>query len=145
MPCISTTKPVPVLGMIDDALGISNCGEDSVELNALINATIESKKLYFNKTKCHKIHIGPKHDECPELKVHDDTMENSEKEKYLGDMITASGNDENIKFKRKLGFQAISDSMSILKELSTGSFNHGIGLIFRDSVLKSKLLLNSEV
>ena len=60
-------------------------------------------------------------------------------------MITASGNEENIKFKRKLGFQAISDTMSILKELSAGSFNHGIGLILRDSVLKSKLLLNSEV
>ena len=47
-------------------------------------------------------------------------------------MITASGNEENIKFKRKLGFQAISDTMSILKELSAGSFNHGIGLILRD-------------
>ena len=69
--------------MIDDALGISNCREDSVELNVFINATIKSKKLYFNKTKCHKIHIGPKHDECLELRVHEDIMESSEKEKYL--------------------------------------------------------------
>ena len=30
---------VSVLGMIDDALAISNCGEDIVELNAFINAT----------------------------------------------------------------------------------------------------------
>ena len=51
---------IPILGMIDDALGITDCGADSVEVNAFINTTIESKKLYFNKTKCHKYTLGLK-------------------------------------------------------------------------------------
>ena len=136
---------IPILGMIDDALGITDCGADSVEVNAFINTTIESKKLYFNKTKCHKIHIGPKSDECPCLRVHDSVMESSQEEKYLGDMVSSSGNDENMKFKRKLGFQAISDNMTVLKELAAGSHYLAVGLVFRDAVLKSKLLLNSEV
>ena len=40
---------VPILGMIDYTLGMSICGADSVELNAFINTTMESK--------CFKIHI----------------------------------------------------------------------------------------
>jgi hypothetical protein len=50
-----------------------------------------------------------------------------------------------MKFKRKLGFQAISDNMTVLKELAAGSHYLAVGLVFRDAVLKSKLLLNSEV
>ena len=136
---------VPILGMIDDTLGMSKCGEDSVELNAFINSTIESKKLYFNKRKCHKLHIGARNDECPTLKVHDTIMTETKTEKYLGDMISGTGNDENMKYKRKLGYQAISDQMTILKEVAAGSHFISIGLVFRDAVLKSKLLLNSEI
>ena len=101
--------------------------------------------MYFNKTKCHKIHIGPKSDECPCLRVHESVMKASQEEKYLGDMVSRSGNEENIKFKRKLGFQAISDNMAVLKELAAGSHYLAVGLVFRDAVLKSKVLLNSEV
>ena len=88
---------VPILGMIDDTLGMSVCGVDSVELNAFINTTMESRKLYFNTSKCHKIHIGPRRDECPQIKVHDKIMQEYETEKYLGDMISGKGNEENKK------------------------------------------------
>ena len=43
------TVDVPSLAMIDDVLGMSACGEDSVELNAIINAKIESKKLRLSE------------------------------------------------------------------------------------------------
>ena len=36
---------VPALAMIDDILGMASCGDDSIELNSLINSKIESKKL----------------------------------------------------------------------------------------------------
>ena len=39
---------VPPLGMIDDIAGASHCQDDSVILNAIVNAKIESK--YFNST-----------------------------------------------------------------------------------------------
>ena len=131
--------------MIDDTLGMSACGMDSVELNAFVNTTMESKKLYFNVTKCHKIHVGPRKEECPTLKVHNSTMKESDKEKYLGDMVSGSGNEENIKFRRKIGFQTISEQMAMLKEVAAGGYFVGIGLVFRDSVLLPKLLLNSDV
>ena len=136
---------IPILGMIDDTLGMSACGMDSVELNAFVNTTMESKKLYFNVTKCHKIHVGPRKEECPTLKVHNSTMKESDKEKYLGDMVSGSGNEENIKFRRKIGFQTISEQMAMLKEVAAGGYFVGIGLVFRDSVLLPKLLLNSDV
>ena len=130
--------------MIDDTLGMSVCGKDSVELNAFINSTIQSTKLYFNTLKCHKIHIGPRKDECPVLKVHGEEMKDSVAEKYLGDIVSAKGNDENIKSRRKTGFQAMSEMMSVLKEVAAG-FYVSIGIILRDAILVSKLLLNSEV
>ena len=34
--------------MIDDVLGMSACGDASLELNAIINAKMESKKLRQN-------------------------------------------------------------------------------------------------
>ena len=63
---------IPPLGMMDDLLGISKCGIESVELNAYMNTKIELMKLKFHtpdskgKTKCHKIHVGKhKTKECP--------------------------------------------------------------------------------
>jgi hypothetical protein len=72
-------------------------------------------------------------------------MTETKTEKYLGDMISGTGNEENMKYKRKIGYQSISDQMTILKEVAAGSYYIGIGLVFRDAVLRSKLLLNSEV
>ena len=71
-------------------------------------------------------------------------MKDSVAEKYLGDMVSVKGNDENIKFRRKIGFQALSEMMAVLKEVAAG-FYISIGIIFRDAILVSKLLLNSEV
>ena len=52
---------------------------------------------------------------------------------------------KSMKYKRKIGYQSISDQMTFLKEVAAGSYYIGIGLVFRDAVLRSKLLLNSEV
>ena len=43
--------------MIDDVLGMATCGDDSIEMNAVINAKMESKKLRLSEDKCFKIHI----------------------------------------------------------------------------------------
>ena len=85
---------VPSLGMIDDVLKIHKCSSDSVNSNAFINAFIESKKLTMGKSKCHRLHISKSKEKsfnCPLLKVHEDDMENSSKEKYLGDFVDESG------------------------------------------------------
>ena len=49
---------VPALSMIDDLIGVTTCSDKAVELNAIINVKIESKKLRFSSEKCYKLHIG---------------------------------------------------------------------------------------
>ena len=39
---------VPVLGMVDDMLAFSTCGQESLALNTYINTHIELKKLEFH-------------------------------------------------------------------------------------------------
>ena len=84
----------PCLGMVDDLLSIQKCSSKSVKTNATINSFVELKKLKFSKDKCNRIHIG-KHSrnlsDCPDLKVHNDAMKSSQKEKYLGDYISDKG------------------------------------------------------
>ena len=40
---------IPSLGMVDDILSIQRCSSDSVKMNAVVNAFIESKKLTLSK------------------------------------------------------------------------------------------------
>ena len=83
-----------------DIAGVSQCNEDSVILNAIVNAKIESKKLQFNLKKCVNMHIGPNKENCPNLVVHETQMLSTETQKYLGDTISSSGyNSVNIKRK----------------------------------------------
>ena len=56
--------PIRVLEMVDDTLGISECGVDSIVLNSYINTKVEMKNLKFginNKkkaSKCHHMHLS---------------------------------------------------------------------------------------
>ena len=137
---------VPPLGMIDDISGIAKCQEKSVILNSIINAKIESKKLEFNWKKCKNMHIGPNRQNCTILKVHGKEMIDTDTQTYLGDTISNTGsNTENIKQRCKIGHTAISQIKSLMKEISVGKFAIQIGLLLRDSIFVSKMLLNSEI
>ena len=137
---------VPPLGFIDDIAGVAECGEASVTLNAIVNAKIESKKLQFNVKKCVNMHIGPGKEHCHTEKVHENKMLTAENQVYLGDTISNTGyNNINIKERCKKGHAAISQIKSMLSEINFGRFTIQTGLIFRDSIFMSKILLNSEV
>ena len=88
---------VVTLAMVDDLLGIANCGIESLELNTFINTQIEMKKLRFHtpgpdgKTKCHKIHVGKRNEFCPTLQVHGTKMPEVTNDTYLGDIISGDG------------------------------------------------------
>ena len=51
------------LAMVDDLVGIANCGHSSLALNTFINSQIELKKLTFHtpdangKSKCNVMHV----------------------------------------------------------------------------------------
>ena len=51
---------IPALAMIDDVLGLATCGDNSLEMNAIVNSKMETKKLRLSKDKCFRIHISKK-------------------------------------------------------------------------------------
>ena len=101
-------------------LSVSNCGIDSVEANAFINAKFESKTLTLNSDKCHKLHIGLKQKTCPQLHAHDEDMELVVQDKYLGDYITTDGkHDKTISARCSSGTGQTSALMTISRLCST--------------------------
>ena len=69
-----------------------------------------------------------------------------DKAKYLGDWITVNGNNNiNIKQRENKGVGAISQVMSILKEISLGYHFFSIGLLLRETYIINSILFNSEV
>ena len=83
---------------------------------------------------------------CEGLKVHDDKITKKQYETYLGDVICSSGsNRKNIEKRTNCGVGAVSQILSTLSQVSLGHFHYEIALIFRDSMLVSKLVFSSEV
>jgi hypothetical protein len=80
--------------MVDDTLGIAECGDKSIAKNAVINSFIETERLTMSKEKSSVIHVAGRKkckSVCPKLMVHDGTMKSVESAKYLGDIITSNG------------------------------------------------------
>ena len=92
------------------------------------------------------MHVGPNKNKCSVLKIHGKEMMKSCEQKYLGDIVSSTGsNDLNIKERCNIGYGAISQIKSMMTDISLGRFCIQIGLILRDSIFVSKILLNSEV
>ena len=94
------------LAMVDNMVGIANCGHNSLTLNTFINTQIELKKLKFytpdakGKSKCHVMHIGNDMGICPKLKVHGTDMQKVTQERYLGIILSSDGKcDLNVSFR----------------------------------------------
>ena len=85
------------LAMVDDLLAINSCGDKSLNMNIMINSSIEMKKLRFHtpdekgKSKCHGIHVGKQTTECPDIRVHGCPIEKVKSDTYLGDVILNYG------------------------------------------------------
>jgi hypothetical protein len=80
------TIGIGVLGMIDDTLGISECGAHAVEKNAVMNSFIETHRLTMHEDKSNVIHVGnvAKCDKpCPKLRIHYNKMHEAKSAIYL--------------------------------------------------------------
>ena len=86
--------------MVDDLLGVAECGHDSLALNVFMNTQIEMKKLQFHtpdaqgKSKCNVMHVGNDKGICPQLQVHGTVMQKITHDTYLGDIISCDGNND---------------------------------------------------
>ena len=135
----------PPLQMVDDIMGIQKCSSKSLQLNTAINTFIELEKLTLSRNKSHNVHIGKQSKECPLLKVHENIMEQSSKETYLGDVIDKSGNVKpNIEGRKAKGYGIISNILAIVNEVPLGHWKIEAGLRLRQAMLVNGILFNSE-
>ena len=140
--CINITPLI----MIDDVLAISNCGNDSVKMNAIIQSKIDTKQMMFGTKKCFKLHIGQKNKStCPTLKVHGKVMETVERERYLGDILSNDSKiNHNIHDRQSKGFGYVNQISSMLKEISFGLYHFNMAMLFRTTILLNGMLCSSE-
>ena len=135
----------PPLQMVDDILGIQKCSSKSLQLNTAINTFINLEKLKLSKKKCHNIHIGRNNLQCPPLKIHGSDMQNSEQEKYLGDIVDRKGTCRpNIENRKLKGYGISSNILAIVNEVPLGHWKVQAGLSLRQAMLLNGILFNSE-
>ena len=134
------------LSFVDDCLTITECGPNSVKMNAYMQSKVNTKKLELSELKCFKMHVGSDRSLCPQLKIHDEVMRSTEQEKYLGDVVSSNTKiDENIKMRHAKGTGINNQIISIIKEVSFGFYYFEMGLLFRNSMLINGIMFNLEV
>ena len=142
-----STVDVPGLAMIDDVMGMASCGDDSIEMNSIINSKMEIKKLRLSEKKCYKIHISKTQGNCTQiLKVHDNEMKAVSQATYLGDVISETGKiDETVIQRSQKATGIICQISSILSSICLGSFHFDIALVLREALFINGILNNSEI
>ena len=75
------------------------------------------------------MHVGKSDTNCPSLKVNNKEMKTTDREKYLGDIITNDAKiDENIQMRHDKCLGLVNQIISILKEISFGRYHFEMGL-----------------
>ena len=138
---------VPPLQMVDDIITASKCGATSQALNTAVNTFINTKKMKLSAKKCSKIHVGNKvsKEKCQEQMIDNEALNNSEKEKYLGDFITKDASSkETIKDRKRKGYGILAEISAILKDIPLGNKRTRVGLELRHAMFLNGVLFNSE-
>ena len=136
---------IPPIGYVDDVLTMAKCGNSSVINNAIVNSFTESKKLKYGWGKFKQMDVGKAYNICPTLKVHEEPMKVSDRETYLGDVVTNTAKvRENILSRRDKGFGAVSDILSLISEVPLGQYKTKIALTLRQAMLINGMVYNSE-
>ena len=140
--------PIGVLGMVDDTLGVSECGKDAVEKNSVINSFVETHRLQMHEDKSVVLHVGNVKKckvACPTLRTHKNKMQESKSTKYLGNILTSKGGvRETIEDRRNKGWGKVSQILGILGEVDFGQHRIEVGLLLRKAILTSGLLYLAE-
>ena len=158
--------PVPLLGMVDDILAVSESGYKTSKMNGFLNAKTAVKRLQFgpkNVMLCilevtsqttKKVDLfvdGWKLQEVQQINQDNGTVheapdgehkiEESESEKYLGQIISSDGlNVKNIINLSNKGRGMIENIMGILNHTPGGIFHFEIAIMMRNAYLISSML-----
>ena len=91
-------------------------------------------QLELEHAKCFQMHVGKLKNACSKLFIHGKEMKTTQKEKYLGNILTSNGKfDENILARFHKGIGMINEIIGTLKEISFGYHYFEIGLLYRNS------------
>ena len=115
--CDDPNIPIGVLGMIDDTLAVTKCGKEAIRKNAFVNSYMETHRLTLSQEKSVVLHFGKEKQcivPCPDLKVHNHTMQKIDSTKYLGNVLsTTGGQSDNIEDRRNRGWGKVSTIMGM--------------------------------
>ena len=112
----------------------------------MTSLTVVSKmKSLLFYAKCFKMHVGKTKNKCSTLSVHGQDMLTTNREKYLGDVLTSSARiEDNITERSNKGVGIVNKIMSTLKEVSFGYYYFETGTLFRNSELINGILCSIE-
>jgi hypothetical protein len=140
--------PIGIRGMVDDTLGISKCGSESIKLNSVINSFIQSQRLTLSESKSCVVHIGKNHKTnlpCPKLKIRNSEMKISDSAKYLGNFVTSRGGvRDTVEDRRNKGWGKVATIKGLLSEVDLGDNRVEVGLLLRKAILVNSLLFTAE-
>ena len=138
---------VPPLEMVDDVICASKCGSQVVSSNSAVTTFVKLKKLDLGEKKCARLHIGGKEAQnCPQIFVNGKPINESEKEKYLGDYLTKYANPKaTIQDRQQKGNGILSNIRAILEDIPLGKRRLEIGITLREAWFIKGTLYNSEV
>ena len=156
--------PIPLLGQVDDLIGVAEAGFKSKQLNSFVNVKTADKDLQFGPEKCKTMVVSKKNVHSfqnPDLEVdawhlkHEPNgnmkeefigkvkIDNEKSLLYLGHVLAEDGNNmPNILHKRNrsLGTQKLIPKL--IKNL--GGFTFEGGIIYLQSLLRTSILYGSE-
>ena len=160
---------VSILALVDDLIGITKAGYQAQQMNAIINAKTAEKRLQFGVTKCKSMVVGGiekvmnnklsvdkwsiahKIDENCNTDILEENfdgkveIENVEKQKYLGFILSSRGNNmENIKEMKKKSVWVSRKILNRLQSLNLNQYFFECGIIFLKVILRSTILYGSE-
>ena len=156
--------PIPILGMVDDIIGVAEAGFKTQLLNAFINVKTADKDLQFGADKCKTMTVSkrkPYSFQTPALSV--DAWETKHKENgdteeifmgekyikeesslmYLGHVLSKNGgNLENIIDKRNKSFGTQKQILKMVEGL--GPFRFEGALIYIHTLIRTSILYAAE-
>ena len=115
-------------------------------MNALTLSKMETKWLELGATKCFQMHIGKKTQYCPSLLIENSSsMEKTEKQRYLGDIISSDSKiDNNIKMRVEKGQWIVNDIVSIISEMNLGQHYFEVAFMLHSALFVNGILYSTE-
>ena len=158
------TLPITMLAMVDDMIGVTKVGYKAQMLNSAINITSAEKRLQFGETKCKSMLVGTntknreysnlsvdkwqiehEKEDLIETYIGEVPMEKTKEHKYLGFILSNTGNNmKNIIDKKNKSIGIIKKIFNKLHSLNLRKYFFECALIFLNVMLRSSILYASE-